>query len=75
MNPPAPQGLVVATAGNDARLDWNPVEAATYQIWYTTDPQGAFATLAGVTADTFFFDTNAVTTDEQRFYIVKAVAE
>jgi len=75
LNPPAPQGLVVATAGNDARLDWNPVEAATYQIWYTTDPQGAFATLAGVTADTFFFDTNAVTTDEQRFYIVKAVAE
>lgn len=73
LNVPAPQGLVISTVGSDARLDWRPVEDVTYQVWRATTPDGPFDTLVGTTADTFMVDIDAFATDEQSFYVVKAV--
>ncbi|MBK6764936.1 MAG: exo-alpha-sialidase [bacterium] len=73
--PPAPQGLVITQVNDDARLDWTPVEAATYEVYSSLNPEGPFVTLVGATADTFMTDINAFPADEQRFYVVKAVAE
>jgi hypothetical protein len=70
-----PEDLVVIADGNDAHLHWQPVEAATYQVFHSLVPGGPYDFFAGATADTFFVDTGAFTTHEQRFYVVKAVME
>lgn len=75
LKPPAPEGLVISVSGDDARLDWQPGESVTYEVFRAENPLGPYATLVGTTADTFFVDTNAFATDDERFYVVTAIAQ
>lgn len=75
LGPPAPEGLVISVAGDDARLDWNPVEAASYEVYSALSSEGPYATFVGATADTFLLDISAFSTNEEKFYVVKAVGE
>ena len=75
LKPPAPQGLVISVVSADARLDWNPIEDATYQVWRALTADGPYSVLVGVTSDTFMFDIGAFAIDEERFYVVKAVGD
>ncbi|MCB9367450.1 MAG: exo-alpha-sialidase [Calditrichaeota bacterium] len=72
---PVPQGLVVSVSGDDARLDWRPVDGAAYNVYRTDDPLGTFETFVGTTSDTFMIDTSAFVTQDKRYYVVKAVLE
>jgi hypothetical protein len=73
--PPAPQGLVVIRDGDHARLHWNSVEAATYEVYRSVLPGGPFTTLVAATPDTFLLDLNAVTNADERYYQVVAVED
>lgn len=75
LNPPAPQGLAISVSGDDARLDWRPVESATYEVFRALTPNGPYSTFVGATADTFLLDLNPYAIADERFYVVKAVAE
>lgn len=75
LNIPAPQGLVVSVAGDDARLDWRPVEAATYEVFSSLNSDGPFETFVGATSDTFLLDIGAFTDNDEKFYVVKAIAD
>ncbi|MBU1706437.1 hypothetical protein KKB28_00810, partial [bacterium] len=66
-NPPE---VVVYRAGDDAELHWTSTGAPFYRIYSDTTPFGTYSTLEGSASDTLFFDTNAASASDKKFYRV-----
>ncbi|MFH1011738.1 MAG: hypothetical protein V1784_10965, partial [bacterium] len=62
--------VVVSPLGDDAELQWISTGSPYYRIYSDTTPFGTFSTLEGSTANTFFYDENAFSEGEMKFYRV-----
>jgi hypothetical protein len=67
--------VIVTPSGNDAQLCWAAAGSPYYRIYSNTTPFGTFSTLEGSTVDTFFYDTNALSDGEMKFYRVEGSTE
>lgn len=74
--PPSPEELVIHSDSSFVRLHWSPVAESSifYQILTDTVATGNFDTALGITADTTFVDSTALSAPlSKRFYQVRSL--
>ncbi|MBM3324921.1 MAG: hypothetical protein FJY66_04570, partial [Calditrichaeota bacterium] len=67
--------VVVSPVGDDAELRWISTGSPYYRIYSDATPSGAFSTFEGSTANTFFYDEDAFSEGEMKFYRVVGSTE